>query len=184
MARTSRTSRSSWRCRRAATEEGDDAGDDPGVEAASSSTPAPPTGPDDEDDADPLAGLPLAGVDPRWRAFVARLQRQRAGVLRMVRVKRIGDGVIELASTSGWGVDAVNRLAADATVAQALTDTFSAVMCLIVAREDGVGVSIYDAEETLRRELQEKLEAHARSHRLVQKAVALFGGEVRAVRRV
>ncbi len=180
--------------RRAATEEGEDAGDDPGGEAASSSTPAPPTGPgasaavaaadDDEDDADPLAGLPLAGVDPRWRAFVARLQRQRAGVFRMVRVKHIGDGVIELASTSGWGVDEVNRLAADATVAQALTDTFGAVMRLIVAREDGVGVSIHDAEETLRRELQEKLEAHARAHPLVQKAVALFGGEVRAVRRV
>ena len=35
----------------------------------------------------------------------------------------------------------------------------------------------------MKRELQLKLEAHAKAHPVVQKALSLFGGEVRGVRR-
>jgi hypothetical protein len=138
---------------------------------------------DEEDDVDPLAGLPLAGVDARWRAFVAGLQRQRAGVFRMARVKAIGDDVVDLGFPNGWGVDEVTRLAGDAGVVASLERAFGVRMRFTVVKEEAGGTSIHEAEEVLRRELQDKLEAHARAHPVVQKAVALFGGEVRAVRR-
>jgi hypothetical protein len=153
------------------------------VAGPSSSAGAPVVVEDEDDDADPLAGLPLNGVDVRWRAFVASLQRQRAGVFRMARVKAIGDDVIDVAFSHGWGVDEVTRLATDPAIVGCLERAFGRNMRLTVAREESGGVSIQEAEEALQRELQQKLEAHARAHPLVQKAVALFGGEVRAVRR-
>ncbi len=138
---------------------------------------------DEEEEVDPLASLPLTGVDERWRAFVARLQRQRAGVFRTARVKNLADDHIELTMTSEWGVDEITRSATDPMVIAALEQAFGRRPRLVAIRAETGGVSIQEAEEALRASLQARLEEHAKAHPVVQRAVSLFGGEVRAVRR-
>ncbi len=168
----------------ASDDDGDVGAGAPAAAPASSSGATATADEDAEDEVDPLADLPLDGVDVRWRAFVAFLQRQRAGVFRLARVKGIVDEVIELGMSSSWGHDEVVRLANDAAIIDALDRAFGRRMRLVCVRDDAGGVSIHEAEEALRRDLQSRLEAHARQHPVVQKAVALFGGEVRAVRRL
>lgn len=151
------------------------------VSAVSSA--APLVADEEEDVVDPLAGLPLRGIDARWRTFVALLQQQRAGEFRLARLKAIADDVIDVGAPSEWGVAQLTRFAAEGATLLVLERAFGRPMRLVVHREETGGVSIHEAEEELRRELQTRLEAHARAHPLVQKAVALFGGELRAVRR-
>jgi hypothetical protein len=52
----------------------------------------------------------------------------------------------------------------------------------VLLADDG-SPSVHEAEQQLHLELQAQLEAHAKSHPVVQKALTLFGGEVKTVKR-
>jgi hypothetical protein len=60
---------------------------------------------------------------------------------------------------------------------------FGADATIVIKNEDDSTPSIQEAEQNMHRHLQAQLEAHAKSHPVVQKAVALFGGEVKMVKR-
>lgn len=138
----------------------------------------------DEDDpnADPLADLELPGVDVRWRRFVQSLHQSRGGTFRMGRPQSF-DGVIVVAFKAAYTADEAARMAQSPEVLAALLQVFGASASLKVVQGDDGPPSIQEAETRLKHELQAQLEAHAKSHPVVQKAVALFGGEVRTVKR-
>ena len=108
------------------------------------------------------------------------------GTFRLGRLRRLDGGVVDVGFPTAHAVDDAQRLAHDAEVLQKLEKAFGAKLTMTVGKSDANDAgapSVHDAEETLKRELQQKLEAHARAHPVVQKALSLFGGEVRAVRR-
>ncbi|MDP2341347.1 MAG: DNA polymerase III subunit gamma/tau [Deltaproteobacteria bacterium] len=139
---------------------------------------------EEDDDVDPLAGFELPGVDPRWRTFVQTLQKQRMGIFRLGRLKGVANDVVDVCFGTAHAIDEASRMATEPEVLARLEKAFGKKLKLAVLREDAGAISLHDAEEALKRELQQKLEAHAKAHPVVQKALALFGGEVRAVRRV
>jgi hypothetical protein len=138
----------------------------------------------DEDDpnADPLADLELPGVDVRWRRFVQSLHQSRGGTFRMGRPQSL-DSVIVVAFKAAYTADEAARMAQSPEVLAALLQVFGAGASLRVVQGDDGPPSIQEAETRLKHELQAQLESHAKSHPVVQKAVALFGGEVRTVKR-
>jgi DNA polymerase-3 subunit gamma/tau len=138
---------------------------------------------EEEDDVDPLQGFELPGVDARWRSFVASLQRSRGGTFRLGRLKQIDGDVAEVAFPTAHAVDDATRLGGEAEILQKLERAFGKKLTLKVGKGDDGAPSVHEAEETLKKELQARLEAHAKAHPIVQKALSLFGGEVRAVRR-
>ena len=138
---------------------------------------------DDEDSVvDPLAELELPGVDGRWRRFVHSLHLSRGGTFRMGRPQRLDD-VIVVAFKAAYTADEAARMALSPEVLTALTQVFGPAATIKVVQGDEGPPSIQEAETRLKQDIQEQLEAHARSHPVVQKAVALFGGEVRTVKR-
>jgi|GEM_PF-709437 len=137
---------------------------------------------DDDPNADPLADLDLPGVDVRWRRFVQSLHQSRGGTFRMGRPQTL-DGVIVVAFKAAYTADEAARMAQSPEVLAALLQVFGAGASLKVIQGDDGPPSIQEAETRLKHELQAQLEAHAKSHPVVQKAVALFGGEVRTVKR-
>ncbi len=143
---------------------------------------SPDVADEEEEDDDPLGELELKGVDPRWRRFVKSLHLSRGGTFRMGRIKRLDDAVVEVCFKAAYTHDEANRMAESAEVKAAFQAVFAGASLLVSHGEEGAP-SIQEAEATLKAELQQKLEAHAKSHPVVQKAVALFGGEVRAVKR-
>ena len=138
---------------------------------------------EEEDDVDPLAEFELPGVDLRWRSFVQSLQKARAGTFRLGRMKSAAANVVEVCFATAHAIDEASRIAVEPEVLARLEKAFGAPCQLKVLREDAGAPSVHDAEEHLKRELQLKLEAHAKAHPVVQKALSLFGGEVRGVRR-
>ncbi len=142
---------------------------------------------EEEDDVDPLQSFELPGVDPHWRAFVASLQRSRAGTFRLGRLKRLENDVADVVFPTAHTVDDATALSNDAEILAKLEKAFGKRLKLKASKDEANSVgppSIHDAEDALRKELQARLEAHAKAHPVVQKALSLFGGEVRAVRRV
>ncbi len=137
---------------------------------------------DDEEDDDPLFGLELPGVDERWRRFVNTLQLQRGGTFRMARPRTLSKDTVEVCFTQSFTAENARRMAESPDVKEALRACFGDAALTIVHADDG-GPSVHEAEQRLHAELQARLEAHARSHPVVQKAVALFGGEVKTVKR-
>jgi len=138
---------------------------------------------EEEEEVDPLKDFELPGVDPRWRAFVGSLQRSRGGTFRLGRLQSLDGDVAEVGFSTAHAVDDATALAGDPEILARLEKEWGRPLKISV-RKGGEGApSIHEAEASLRKELQQKLEAHARSHPVVQKALALFGGEVRAVRR-
>ena len=136
---------------------------------------------EDEDD-DPLMGLDLPGVDDRWRRFVNSLHQQKGGTFRMGRPRRLGPDVVEICFKQQFTADNARRMAESADVKTALAALFGNAPLHIVHADDGTP-SVQEAEQLLHHELQAQLEAHARSHPVVQKALTLFGGEVKTVKR-
>jgi DNA polymerase-3 subunit gamma/tau len=138
---------------------------------------------DDADDVDdPLFGLDLPGVDERWRRFVTTLRQQRGGTFRMGRPRKLGPDVVEVCFIQAFTADNARRMAESPEVGDALRASFGDVTLKVFHADDG-SPSVHDAEQRLHAELQERLEAHARSHPVVQKALTLFGGEVKTVKR-
>jgi DNA polymerase-3 subunit gamma/tau len=137
---------------------------------------------DDEEDDDPLFGLELPGVDERWRRFVNTLQLQRGGTFRMGRPRTLSNDTVEVCFIQGFTAENARRMAESPDVKEALRASFGDAELTIVHADDG-GPSVHEAEQRLHAELQARLEAHARSHPVVQKAVTLFGGEVKTVKR-
>jgi DNA polymerase-3 subunit gamma/tau len=137
---------------------------------------------DDDSVVDPLAELELPGVDGRWRRFVHSLHLSRGGTFRMGRPQSL-DGVIVVAFKAAYTADEAARMAQSPEVLTALAQVFGPAATIKVIQGDEGAPSIQEAETRLKQEIQEQLEAHARSHPVVQKAVALFGGEVRTVKR-
>ncbi len=152
--------------------------------AAAAAAAAAPVVEEEDDDVDPLKDFELPGVDPRWRAFVGSLQQARAGTFRLGRLQKLENDVADVGFPTAHAVDDATHLATDAEILAKLEKAFGKKLSLKVGKGSEAGApSVHDAEETLKRELQAKLEAHAKAHPVVQKALALFGGEVRAVRR-
>ena len=149
--------------------DGDDATDDDSTD-------------DDDLERDPLQHIPLEGVDERWRLFVRQLHESRGGWFRIGRPRKIGE-TVEVCFDNVANADAARRFGADEAVLKALHETFGPTATLTVLHESDPTTSIKEAEDKLRAQIQADLEAHAKTHPIVQKAVTLFGGEVKLVRR-
>ena len=100
----------------------------------------------------------------------------------MGRPQRLDD-VIVVAFKAAYTADEAARMALSPEVLTALAQVFGPAATIKVVQGDEGPPSIQEAETRLKQDIQEQLEAHARSHPVVQKAVALFGGEVRTVKR-
>lgn len=137
---------------------------------------------EDEEEDDPLMGLDLPGVDDRWRRFVNSLHLQKGGTFRMGRPRRLGPDVVEVCFIQQFTADNARRMAESPEVKAALAAIFGSATLHILHADDG-GPSVQEAEQRLQAELQTQLETHAKSHPVVQKALTLFGGEVKTVKR-
>jgi DNA polymerase-3 subunit gamma/tau len=144
--------------------------------------PAPLEEAEDEEEDDPLMGLDLPGVDDRWRRFVNSLRLQKGGTFRMGRPRRLGPDVVEVCFVQQFTADNARRMAESPEVKAAFSQIFGGARLQIVHADDG-GPSVQEAEQQVHAELQARLEAHAKSHPVVQKALTLFGGEVKTVKR-
>ena len=146
---------------------------------------------DDEDgDVDPAAGLPLEGVDARWIAFVdgvARHSRPARMHLDHARVRSVEGGVVTVSYTRD-----IHEHAAAIVIAQPWAQTLLVAQFGEGARmvtlpstssSEGVAPSIAEATERALADAQQALEAHAKAHPVVERAVSLFGGAVRQVKR-
>jgi DNA polymerase-3 subunit gamma/tau len=158
---------------------------------------APPAAPEqadhDDDDGghDPAAGLALTGVDPRFIAFADHASRATGMHLDQARVVAIaakGTGhEVSVCFERELHQRAVSDLVAQPALLDALASAFGPGSRLVVvpppAQLASLPPSIAQARDTAIAEAQAALEAHAKTHPVVEKAVALFGGQVRAVKR-
>jgi len=165
------------------------------VAAAAPATAARPAAPEapaeeDEEGPDPAAGLPLEGVDARFLAFVdqvARSHRPMAMHLDHARLLRTHDGAVEVFFPRELHARALSAAVDAPVIKDALDAAFGKGARLVIvpppAESSQVHVSVAEARERALAEAQRALEQHAKSHPVVEKAVALFGGEVRQVKR-
>ena len=137
---------------------------------------------DDDDGSDPLRDLTLPEVDERWRKFVRLLQQRVSGTFRMGKPRSLA-GPIEVVFAIGFNADEAKRMSVEPEVQTALKAVFGDSAVLVVSQGEERMPSLLEAEVAMHRSLQAQLEAHAKQHPVVQKAVALFGGEVKMVRR-
>lgn len=145
---------------------------------------------DDADDGvDPAAGLPLEGVDPRFIAFVdkvAKTHRPIAMHLDQAKVVSSTGGKVEICFLREMHAAALKGAVDAAVITDALAAAYGAGHRLVIvappADPKALPPSLSEARDAALQEAQRALEAHAKSHPVVEKAVALFGGQVRAVR--
>ena len=165
-----------------------DAVEGPPVEAVADAEPEE-DGADDVD-VDPAAGLLLEGVDGRFADFVERVARAGgygglAGALSHARLQRVADHSVEISFAREHNARAIKSAVDAPVITEALAHAFGDGAKLVIVAEPAAataGPSIADARHAALAEAQRALEAHAKSHPVVEKAVALFGGAVRAVR--
>jgi hypothetical protein len=145
---------------------------------------------DDDEEHDPAAGLPLEGIDPRFKDFVdrvARAHRPMASYLDQARLVATKDGAIEVFFPRERDANALKGAVDAPAIRDALEKAYGTSTRLIIVQPppdaSTAAPSIADAREKAIQEAQRALEAHAKSHPVVERAVALFGGEVRAVKR-
>ncbi len=138
---------------------------------------------DDDDGSDPLRDITLPNVDERWRKFIRLLQQRVSGTFRMGKPRSLA-GPIEVVFAVGFNADEARRMSSEPEVQHALKTMFGEDAKLIVSQGEERTPSLLEAEQAMHRVLQERLEAHARAHPVVQKAIALFGGEVKMIKRV
>lgn len=151
---------------------------------------APPEEDDDEGEAfDPALGYVLDDIDDRWLAFVRQVAaaRQRlGGVLsngRFVAATRQGEAIlVEVAFDKALHRDDAAQSASDPAVIAALSAFGEGAALVVTEPREGLGPSIAEAQHRAAEKAQAALEAHAKSHPVVQKALSLFGGEVRQVK--
>jgi DNA polymerase-3 subunit gamma/tau len=148
------------------------------------------SGNDDEEEADGAAGLPLEGIDPRFKDFVdrvARAHRPMASYLDHAHLVSAAGGAVEVCFSREAHANALKGAVEAPPIQEALLHAFGAGMKLIIvgtpAQPAQTAPSIAEARDTALAEAQRALEAHAKSHPIVEKAVSLFGGEVRSVKR-
>jgi DNA polymerase-3 subunit gamma/tau len=163
----------------------------PAIVAAANDSP-PVEEPEEEEDIDPAAGLPLEGIDPRFKEFVdrvARAHRPIASHLDHAHLVRAPEpqkgGTLEVSFARDAHASAIKSALDAPPVREALMHAFGADVKLIIVPTpaDKSAPSIAEAREHALQEAQRALEAHAKSHPIVEKAVSLFGGEVRSVRK-
>jgi len=145
------------------------------------------------DDHDPALGLPLEGVDPRMQAFIDELSRANgrvAGHLTHAWLASVSTGAAGPVVTLGFKNDQHHRVARDASkdaqVKGALVRAFGDGATLEIAPvgdADDRPPTLAEAQAKALADVEKALDAHARAHPIVQRALELFGGEVRSVRR-
>ena len=93
-------------------------------------------------------------------------------------------GAVEVSFARDAHASAIKGALDAPPIRDALAHAYGAgVKLVIVPAADGAAPSIAEARDRALAEAQRALEAHAKSHPIVEKAVSLFGGEVRSVRR-
>jgi DNA polymerase-3 subunit gamma/tau len=144
----------------------------------------------EDDDIDPAAGLPLDGVDPRFVAFVdavARAARPMAMHFDHARVWHVDAGRVEVFFPRDLHERAVANAVDAPAVRDALERAYGQGTRLIIVKPPAdpsrAAPSIAEARQRALDEAQRQLEQHAKRHPVVEKAVALFGGQVRSVKR-
>ncbi|MCC7071584.1 MAG: DNA polymerase III subunit gamma/tau [Deltaproteobacteria bacterium] len=175
----------------ASTDESDERDDDAAPVLADARPAAPVAAVEEEEEApDPAAGLPLEGVDARLVQFVdqvARTHRPMAMHLDHARLVRVSNGSVELCFPRELHARALVGAVDAPVIKDALEAAFGkgARLCIVAPPADAAlaQVSLAEARERALAEAQRALEQHAKSHPVVEKAVALFGGEVRQVKR-
>lgn len=129
--------------------------------------------------------LPLVGVDPRWLSVVDAVSKASlpfAGHLEHGHVVSAEGDVIQVAFRNQTHEEEARR-APSAMIDEALkAGAFSTFE--IVPYTDAASPSIAGARQQALEDAQAALEAHAKNHPVVQKALSLFGGEVRRVTRL
>lgn len=145
---------------------------------------------DDEEAPDPAAGLTLEGVDAPFLAFVdqvARAHRPMAMHLDHARLLKAEGGAVEVFFPRELHARALSAAVDAPVIRDALEAAYGkgARLLIVPAPADPAQgkPSVAEARERALAEAQRALEQHAKSHPVVEKAVALFGGEVRQVRR-
>ncbi len=149
---------------------------------------------DEGEELDPAAGLPLEGVDARFKDFVdrvARMHRPMASHLDHAHVVHApalhNSGAVEVCFTREAHANVLKGACEAPAIIDALKHAYGDSVKLVIvatpADASSVAPSIAEARERALAEAQRALEAHAKSHPVVMRAVSLFGGEVRAVRR-
>lgn len=144
---------------------------------------------EEEEPFDPALGYLLEGVDERWLAFVRQLAavRQRLGGVfahgRFVGVRTGQEGNrVEVAFERLLYRDDAERHATDPAVLAALSVFGENARLFTAEVTEDCAPSIATAQAKAAAKAQAALEAHAKAHPVVQKAVSLFGGEVRSIR--
>ena len=143
-----------------------------------------------DDSEDPAAGLPLLDVDERWITFVDKVAR-RARPLAMhldhgslVTVRAGEKTVVEVCFPRELHERAVAGALDDATLLDAVQIFGKGARLSVIKRPaENVPPTLAEARHRAIKAAQDALEAHAKAHPVVERAIALFGGEVRAVRR-
>jgi DNA polymerase III subunit gamma/tau len=164
----------------------------PGPAVVAAANDAAPEEAEEEEDIDPAAGLPLEGIDPRFKEFVdrvARAHRPIASHLDHAHLVRAPEpqkgGTVEVSFARDAHASAIKSALDAPPVREALAHAYGADVKLIIVATpaEKSAPSIAEAREAALQEAQRALEAHAKSHPIVEKAVSLFGGEVRSVRK-
>ncbi|MFZ9886110.1 MAG: DNA polymerase III subunit gamma/tau [Myxococcota bacterium] len=163
-------------------------------------SPPPPEPPEEEEldeeepeeAFDPSLGYLLEGIDPRWidlvrsaasqskhlaahlahGRFLGSEKRGKSTVLTVLFERRPNLDTVEQANQRGELKDALGVFGAGAKLETRMA-----------TEGDAAPPSIATAQREAALKAQRDLEAHARAHPVVQKALDLFGGEVRQVRR-
>jgi DNA polymerase-3 subunit gamma/tau len=142
---------------------------------------------EEPEELDPAAGLPIEGVDARFLDFVDRVARNHRPMsmhLDHAHFAGVKDHTVEISFVREMHATALKAALTSPPIATALAAAFGDGSKLqIVAHADGAQPSPAEARQKAMDDAQKILEAHAKSHPVVEKAVALFGGQVRAVRR-
>jgi hypothetical protein len=142
------------------------------------------------DENDEAAGLPLIGVDERWIQLVDRVARKARPLAMHLdhgSVVAIRDGekiVIEVCFPRELHERAIAGAVDDPSIVEAAGVFGKGARLVVVKRPaERTAPTISEARDRAIADAQAALEAHARAHPVVEKAVALFGGEVRHVKR-
>jgi DNA polymerase-3 subunit gamma/tau len=147
----------------------------------------------DADDLDPALGLPLEGIDPRMKAFVDHVwtKNERLGAhlmhARLVGVDKAASGpLVKLSFERGLHERTTKDAIGDTIVKNAVVHAFGAGAVIdLVPHVEGAGQppTLAEASKKALDDVEKALDAHARAHPVVKRAIELFGGEVRSVRR-
>lgn len=144
---------------------------------------------EEEEPFDPALGYLLEDVDERWLSFVRQLAavRQRLGGVfahgRLAGIRTGEEGCrVEVAFERTLYRDDAEKHATDPAVLAALAVFGENARLYTADLSEECAPSIASAQAKAAAKAQAALEAHAKAHPVVQKALSLFGGEVRSIR--